>query len=145
MNKIKNIFQTKKKYIYIALPVLVLVLFLAFRHGKTNNEAYVVSRSDVAQSIVLSGEVRTSDRADLGFSASGRVGQIFVKNNQKVSAGQILAQLEIGDLVADLRIKEANARSSDIDLEASKEELNKVTVQENTKVENAYRALLSEN
>ena len=103
-----------------------MILFFVFGRGENGGEAYVVERGNVTQSVVLSGTVMTSDRADLGFAAGGRIGQIFIKNNQSVARGQILAQLEIGDLLADLKIKQANL------------------LQENTKIESAYRTLLTE-
>ncbi|MBP6884164.1 MAG: efflux RND transporter periplasmic adaptor subunit [Candidatus Pacebacteria bacterium] len=144
MNKIKNIFTQYKKYILIGAPILLIVLYFLFSGSGAGVELYTVAKADVEQSVVLSGKVQTSDRADLGFASSGRLSQIAVKNNQKVSEGQVLAQLEIGDLLADLKIKQANSRVSDVDLNTAKEELDKVTTTENSKVANAYRTLLSE-
>ncbi len=143
MNKIKNILTKNKKYTLIGGAAVLILLFIIFGRGNDKTELYTVGMADVSQSVVLSGKVQTSDRADLGFAASGRVANVFVKNNQAVAQGAALAQLEIGDLLADLKIKQANLRASDVDLEAAKEELDRVTKQENTKVESAYRKLLS--
>ncbi len=142
--RIKSVFRAYKKYILIGVPVLILALVFVFWGNGDSSEAYTVTRTNVEQSVVLSGEVRTSDKADLGFASSGRIARINVANNQKVVEGQALAQLEIGDLVADLRIKEANLRAANSGLEAAKKELEEVTTEENTKVESAYRTLLSE-
>ena len=130
MAKIKNLLKEKKKYLFAGILVLVIVLYFVFGKGASKTELFTVARTNVEQSVVLSGKVETSDRANLGFAVSGRVSKISVKNNQKVTQGQILAQLEIGDLLADLKIKEANYKTSDVDLGSA--------------VENAYRALLSE-
>ena len=143
MNKIKNFVKTHKKTSIALSLVILVVLFLTFTHKAKVIESYEVALGSIEQSVALSGTVETSSKADLGFAASGRIGKIYVKNNQKVSTGQILAQLEIGELVADLRIKEANARTSDVDLKQAKDRLEKVTKQENAKVDNAYRTLLS--
>jgi len=126
MKNIYNNLKKHKKYLIIGVPALLVILFFVFGRGENGGEAYVVERGNVTQSVVLSGTVMTSDRADLGFAAGGRIGQIFIKNNQSVARGQILAQLEIGDLLADLKIKQANL------------------LQENTKIESAYRTLLTE-
>ena len=112
MAKIKSIFKQYKKYFLIGLPILVILIYLIFGRGGSKTEVYTVGRADVTQSVVLSGKVMTSDRADLGFAAGGRVANIFVKNNQLVQSGAILAQLEIGDLAADLKIKQATDISS---------------------------------
>jgi RND family efflux transporter MFP subunit len=144
MNKIKSVYVKNKKYFLVGLPVLILVLYFLFSGGANGTELYTVTRTNIEQSVVLSGKLQTSDRADLGFASSGRVDRVFVKNNQSVTQGQVLAQLEIGDLLADLKIKQANSRTSDVDLEGAKAELEKVTKGENTKVESAYRTLLSD-
>lgn len=147
MKKIKELWKNKRKYFYIGGAILILVIILSVRSsgkGKNGTEEYTVERKDVVQSVVLSGKVEFADQADLGFAAAGRVGRVLVKNNERVTNGQILAQLEIGDLLADLSIKEANSTTSDIDLEAAKEELANVTAGENTKVDSAYRAMLSD-
>lgn len=110
----------------IALGALALFIF---RGGGNEKELYTVKRENVTQSVILSGVVQTSARADLGFAAAGRVASIFVKNNEAVKKGRVLAQLEIGDLLAELKIKQANLQTSNSDLD--------------TKVENTYRELLS--
>ena len=129
MNKIKDIFKRHKKYFLIGGGVLVIIIFFISRGGGDDKEVYAVGRANLEQSVVLSGKVETSDKADLGFAVSGRLSQIFVKNNQSVSAGQMLAQLEVDDLLADLKIKQASYKISDSDLESN--------------VENTYRTLLS--
>lgn len=144
MKKIFDFIKNNKTYFLIGLVVLMVVFYFIFRGNGAGKEAYTVKNTDIVQSVTLSGKVQTSDRADLGFADSGRLGRIYVQNNQNVLSGQILAQLEIGDLLADLKIKQANAKASDVDLESAKDELEKVTTTEDTKVANAYRTLLSE-
>lgn len=143
-----NIWNFIKKYkksaVALGAIVLLVLLYMVFGNGNGNSETYTVKKMDVAQSVVLSGKVQTTDRADLGFASSGRLSNIFVKNNQVVARGTMLAQLEIGDLLADLKIKQANLNTANIEIEAAKEELNRVTKQEDAKVESAYRKLLTE-
>ncbi len=143
MTKIRAFATKYKKFLLIGLGILIILVFFVFGGGKKEVESFTAINSSVEQSVMLSGKVTTSDKADLGFAASGRIAAIFVKNNQIVKKGATLAQLEIGDLLADLRIKEAGSRTSSIDLVAAKAEVEKVTKQENTKVESAYRTLLT--
>jgi len=130
MNRISNFLKKNKKYLLIGTPILLIVLYFVFGRGSGKTELFTVARATVEQSVILSGKVETSDRADLGFADSGRLARVMVRNNQKVWQGQMLSQLEIGDLLADLKIKQANYKTSDVDLESA--------------VENAYRTLLSE-
>ena len=143
MIKYLNIIKKNKTYSILVLLALLVFLYYVLARGHSTLTSYKVIKGEVSQSVILSGRVQTSDRADLGFASSGRIAQVYVKNNESVSQGQVLSQLEIGDLLADLKIKQANLTTSDIDLESAKEELEKITFQEDTKVENAYRNLLS--
>ena len=126
----KNENKINKKYIALGLVVLAIAFYFVFHADSATTGLYTVATKDVAQTVVLSGTVKTSDKADLGFASSGRISKIFVRNNQAVAAGQILAQLEVDDLLADLKIKQANYKTSDLDLESA--------------VENKYRTLLSD-
>ena len=56
----------------------------------------------------------------------------------------MLAQLEIGDLLADLYIKKANFKTSYVDLKSAENNLKQIISQEDAKVANAYRNLLTE-
>ncbi len=143
MQKIKD-FVKRRKYLLIILCVTAVIALLIFKKNNGVVESYTVTRGDVKEQVALSGKVETSAQADLGFANSGRISRIYVKNSQNVYEGQILAQLEIGDILADLAIKEAGLRTTNVDLEAARENLETVTAQENAKVENAYRKLLTE-
>ncbi len=144
MKKSIGFVKNNKLYVGIGVVVLLALGYFLFGRNNTNEEVYTVGMADVHQSVVLSGKVQTTDRADLGFAASGRVGRIFVKNNQTVQKGATLAQLEIGDLLSDLKIKQANLRASNTSLASAKAELDRVKTQEDAKVDSAYRNLLSE-
>lgn len=143
MSKILNFVKKYKTYFILSLVLVGVVLYFVFGRNSATAETYTVKKADISQTVLLSGAVQTSDKADLGFASSGRVASIFVKNNQSVAEGTVLAQLEIGDLLADLKIKEANLRTSDVDLEAAQSELDRVTKQQDAKVDSAYRNMLS--
>jgi RND family efflux transporter MFP subunit len=145
MNKIFNFLKGKKYIYYLAgAVVLIVVGIFVFNDRKASNGTITVVRTDFLNQVSVSGKVETAEEADLGFAASGRIAKIYVKNNDSVKTGQILAQLDIADLLADLKIKEINSRTSDMELDDARENLEKVTTQENTKVESAYRNMLSE-
>lgn len=143
MSNLWNFVKKYKVYVIIAVVILAALGYYIFGRNSSNTELYTVDIGNVSQSIVLSGKVQTTDRADLGFASAGRLGNVFVKNNQIVKRGAVLAQLEIGSLIADLKIKQANLRASNTSLESAKAELDRITRQEDTKVESAYRKLLS--
>ena len=57
-----------------------------------------VTSGDLNITVVASGNVAVNNRLDLRFSSSGIVDQVYVKVNQRVQAGDVLAQLETTDL-----------------------------------------------
>jgi RND family efflux transporter MFP subunit len=144
MNKYSAIFR--RKYVYWGLGAVILALggIFLFANHDSKQATIVARRADFINQVSISGKVITASEADLGFASSGRVGRIGAKSGDRVKAGQMLAQLEIGDLLADLKIKEIGSETSSVSLEDARENVEKVTTQENTKVESAYRALLSE-
>ncbi len=144
MTKIYQYVLNHKKYFFFGVIILAIAVSFIFAGQNKIDGAYTVTKTDVVQSVLLSGKAETSSKADLGFASSGRISRINVKNNQSVKAGQTLAQLEIGDLLAELKIKEINSKSSSVDLSFAKEDLEKVISQETAKVNSAYRAMLSE-
>ena len=146
MKNMFNFIKNHKKNLYYVIGVLILIAgaMFFFSNQKTSDETITIKRSLFVNQVSVSGKVETESGAQLGFAASGRIDRIFVKNNDSVKAGQILAQLEITDLLADLKIKEIGSKTSNISLEDARQNVEKVTAQENTKVESAYRALLTE-
>ncbi|MEK7569798.1 MAG: efflux RND transporter periplasmic adaptor subunit [Patescibacteria group bacterium] len=135
----------KKKLLFSVLGAIILIVLgiVLFGGKKTAGGVITVSLGDFVNQVSISGKVKAASSADLGFANSGRIGKIFIKNNQNVRSGEILAQLDIGNLSADLQIKQANLKQSDVDLTAAKDELEKVIKNEDTKIESAYLKLVS--
>ncbi len=130
MNMLKSFFQGKLVYVVVVLVALVAIgIFVSGGNGN-GLDTLVVTRGNFVSQVSVSGKVLQDSDASLGFASSGRVGKIFVQENDVVRAGQTLAQLEIGDLLAELKIKQSSYKTSDTDLESD--------------VINAYRTLLSE-
>ncbi len=128
INKIKSFI--KKYKILIGIIVVVLIIILLASGNKKPTQTATVVTGNVTETALLSGKAQTAFRADLGFGTSGRVQNVYVKNNQHVTKGQLLARLEIGDLLAQRAEAEGKSGSA--------------IANENTKVINAYRTMLSE-
>ncbi len=70
-------------------------------------EVMAVSTSDVADARTYSGTVECGDGSEVSFSVPGTIKNIYVTPGQKVSKGQLLADLEDGSLVNSANIAEA--------------------------------------
>ncbi len=145
MNKIFSYIKGNKVTSAILGIVLVIAIVVVSVNNSDNSlEKYTVVNRDVVNDAVFSGAVEAESKADLGFAASGRIARIYVQNGEQVKQGALLAQLEISDLIADRQIKEAENRSTLVDLESAKDEIAKVKAEQNELVSSAYRTLLSE-
>ncbi|MGC9394735.1 MAG: HlyD family secretion protein, partial [Anaerolineae bacterium] len=57
-----------------------------------------VTRGDLNITVVASGNVAVNNKLDLRFDSAGVVERVFIQVNQRVQAGEVLAQLETADL-----------------------------------------------
>lgn len=84
---------------------------------------YTVARGDVVRRLQVTGRVVPVTEQELFFRSSGRVKAIYVKRNDTVTKGQVLADLEMPDLERQLESAELaldRARSVESKAEASR-------------------------
>lgn len=74
---------------------------------------YIVVRSDLAQSVVASGQVITPERAYIAAEATGRVVRVPVEEGQRVSHGQVLVEQDQTDELAALAQAKAAVAQAD--------------------------------
>lgn len=155
----------KKKRVYIPLILIVgaLIFFTVQKSNKVPTwTTDTVSQGTVRNIISVSGAVDAVGSADLTFPVQGILESLGVKEGDQVTKGQLLATLVHGDLKAEyqdaqasLRIAEANkdelvnglsTEARDVSrttAEIARQELTRVTNEQNDRVKNAYRTLLS--
>lgn len=94
----------------VALATLIIVAVGAFfvAGRKTDVGAtLVIAPQDFREEVSISGTVIAAKDAKLGFAANGRISGVYAKVGAYVQAGTILAEMENGDLVADVTQKQA--------------------------------------
>jgi multidrug efflux pump subunit AcrA (membrane-fusion protein) len=132
----------------IVLGSFLLLLLAACSSGASDAEAtptplptpvvaekptYVVQRGPVTKSLEFTGRVGPVKQQDLFFRADGFVRNVNVERNAQVKSGDLLADLEIGDLEnqlaeAQLKLKEAE-RASNNSLADAETDLEKARLQ----------------
>lgn len=103
----------RKKLLAIGV-VVVIVILLFFRFvlfKKEEFEKTEVKRGTVTEELILSGEVKADEHAELSFQASGKVSWVGVIEGEDVKKGQALARLDTTSLSMDLQIADANLRA----------------------------------
>ena len=110
----------KKKWVYIALAVCLMVCGVVYGQSKKNKvvqyEIVGVVRGDLKQTVDATGNVESANELDLKFATSGRLAKINKPAGAEVKAGEVLAQLEIGDLNAAVAQASAGVAKAQADL-----------------------------
>lgn len=143
--KIRTFF-TKKKIIWTVIILVVLFLgWLIFskKPDTSGIQTGVAQLQDIEKTVLTTGQVVSSTDLDLGFQSSGVVKEIFVKEGDIVHAGQLLAELDMSDLVAQLHSAQAGLTIAEQKASASKDNVANVTAQQDTLVKTAYQNLLN--
>src|SRR5512143_94343 len=137
-----------KQMFGIVLASFLLLLLTACSSGASDAEptptplptpvvaekpTYIVQRGSVTKSLEFTGRVDPVKQQDLFFRTDGFVRSVKVERNDQIKAGDLLADLEIGDLEnqlaeAQLKLKEAE-RTSDTALADAEVEWEKARLQ----------------
>jgi multidrug efflux pump subunit AcrA (membrane-fusion protein) len=143
--KIKAFF-TKKKIIWAVIILLLLFGGWAIFGRKSTNTSIqtdVVKRQDIQKTVLTTGQVVSSTDLDLSFQSGGVVKNVLVKEGGIVHKGQVLAEQDTSDLVAQLHSAEAGLEIAKQQAGTAKDNLANVTAQQNILVANAYSSLLN--
>ncbi len=113
--------------VLIGLPILGIVWF-AFSPTPVEYVTDTAKRGDLRQTVEAVGTVISDRDLNLQFGISGIVSQIYVKEGDRVRAGQRLAQLRAGNLAADIasaaaRVAQAQADLSEMEAGARVEDI----------------------
>jgi HlyD family secretion protein len=126
--------KKSRRILYItlsAIAVLVVALVLvAFKRGGSRidpSKIAKVERGDLAKSVVATGKIQPISKVAVKSKASGIVKQLLVDYGQTVKRGQLLAELDKEEILAQvnqqrasLQAAEAAARAAEADLEHAK-------------------------
>ncbi len=116
--KILNVVMAKK---LIAAGVVVALIIIGGSLWSSNGGKYetlTISKGEFVQTVSVSGKVEAENEVDLGFSQSGRIARVYVKEGAPVYPGTLLAEIENGDLYATLLQREAVLDREMADLDA---------------------------
>lgn len=84
----------------LAGVVVYAMAYLATRPKPVAVDVMIVKREDVQTSVVASGRVLAPSRVDAGATITGRVQKVAVREGARVTEGELLIQLEQGELAA---------------------------------------------
>lgn len=154
-NTFKNLIRSK---IVISIIVVLVVgiggYFLFFHHSPTY-QFVIVESGPITESVSLTGNTISDQSVSLTFGSGGIISHTYSSLGKQVSAGQVLAELNTSDLVAQLHQVEANYQkvingATDSTINVAKATVNTAQVnldeiikQQQILVDNAHRTLLN--
>lgn len=118
-SEMKEIWKKHKKMIVIAVVAVVLVAFFfnPFKGSGNSNlivQSTVLTKQDLSKTVEVTGIVESADSMKVTSSlAAYNMETINVKAGDKVEAGQVLATVDVEDLLLDLQKAEASFNIND--------------------------------
>ena len=98
------------------LPALVVLLgVLYFTRGEEAGPEYItepVTERSLDIEVTATGNLRPTNQVDVGSEVSGRIDRIYVDVNDRVSRGQVLAQINTDVIEDQIRQGQANVNSA---------------------------------
>ena len=157
----KNLIRSKIVIGIVVVLALGVGGYFLF-HSSPKYQFVTVERGSITESVSLTGNTTPAQSVSLTFGSSGIISHTYSDLGKAARAGQVLAELNTSDLVAQLHQAQANvdaqvaklsglesgSRPEDItiakvNLANAKTDLENTKVQQATLVGNAYRALLN--
>ncbi|MEI7810525.1 MAG: biotin/lipoyl-binding protein, partial [bacterium] len=107
VNKVFNLFK-KNKYVFVGVLVIIFVgiYFIFFKHAP-KYQFITVQNGPITESVSITGNTTPNQSVSLSFGASGTISHTYSDLGKKVSAGQVLAELNTSDLFAQLHQAQA--------------------------------------
>ncbi|OJW71817.1 MAG: efflux transporter periplasmic adaptor subunit [Sphingomonadales bacterium 63-6] len=110
-----------KRWALFWVPAVVLIAILlgaALWFGRGNDQGYVteaVVKRSLDVEVTATGNLRPTNQVDVGSEVSGKIDEIYVDVNDRVTRGQVLARINtdvIDDQIKQARASLASARAS---------------------------------
>lgn len=112
MNFVRKFFVHKKLLILAIVVIGIASIFLISRNGK-QTESEKVSKGEVKEELVLSGELVSGNHAKLSFQSSGLISWVNVVEGQFVKKGTALMALDTQNLNSTLQRARSDLRSAE--------------------------------
>ncbi len=113
----------KKPVVIATIAVAALIIAGYFYFGGSKKPTYefsVAKRADIIQEVSVTGRVKPAEAVDLAFEKAGKVANIYVKVGDKITAGQLLVNLDNADITAQLTQVEAELKTQKAKLDELK-------------------------
>ena len=125
------------KWIILVIVLILGVVYYSFFRKKDDEVKYlteVVKRSDISQTIVASGTVRSNNRVEVGTQVSGKITKINVVLGQEVKKGDLIATIDsltknnnLDEAKSKLKVYQAQRKSASVKYQVAQSKFNRIS------------------
>ena len=122
--------KSQKLWILLAVPVVAGVGYGLSRNTSTSGFEYrfvEVERGTAEQVVTSTGSVQPTETVEVGTQVSGLLSNIYVDFNDRVQAGDLLAQIDPTILQQEVRSAEATLARNQAELDQARRTLDRTT------------------
>jgi HlyD family secretion protein len=113
---LRSFFKSKIVIIIVVILVFGVGAFFLFHHS-TKYQFVTVTSGSITESVSLTGNTTPSQSVSLSFGSSGNISNIYSALGDQVQSGQVLAELDTSNLVAELHQAQADVDTQQAKLE----------------------------
>lgn len=125
------------KWIILVIVLILGVVYYSFFRKKDDGVKYLtetVKRSDISQTIVASGTVRSNNRVEVGAQVSGKITKINVVLGQEVKKGDLIATIDsltqnnnLDEAKSKLKVYQAQRKSASVKYQVAQSKFNRIS------------------
>ena len=118
--------KSRKTWASIGLAAAAILVWGLVTRGEGASTSYrfvTVDRGDVESVVTATGTLEATETVEVGTQVSGQIAALFVDFNDRVEAGQLLAQIDPTILQQEVGSAEANLARSQAELDQAEREL----------------------
>ena len=140
----KKVSSLSRKTIIIVVVIIVLVGgFLLFHRKAPVRQSVTVTQGPIVETVSITGNTTPTSSVALGFGTGGTITGVYSAVGKTVTQGQLLAQLDSGNALGQLRQAQANLALQMAQGQNTSVNVADVQKQQDVLVANAYHTLLS--
>jgi RND family efflux transporter MFP subunit len=119
-NKMLNFLKSKWVIEIIVLIIIGVSGYFLFFHHSPKYQFVTVAKGSISESVSITGNTTPTQSVSLSFGSSGIISKVYSDLGEQVTAGQVLAELNLNDLAAGLHLAQANVDQQQAKLQALK-------------------------
>jgi len=127
--------KKRRRYLYVGGSIFVVILIVlgvtAATRGGTKidpSKLAKVERGDLAKSVVATGKVEPITKVEVKSKASGIVKKLYVDYGDRVKKGQLLAELDKEEILAQVRAQQATVEAAEASVLSAQADLERAQV-----------------